>query len=162
MHPVLYHTPVVRAGEVSVANVSERLRDVVQREAERLRALGGPALSARPAPGKWCANEILGHLVDSAANNHQRFVRAALEGGLVFPGYAQDGWVSVQRWAEEDWSVIVELWIALNRHLVHLLGGLPADALSAPCRIGERPPVPLAVLAEDYLRHLEHHLATLP
>ena len=140
----------------------ERLRTIVQRESERLRSLGGPSLSARPAPGKWCAKEILGHLVDSAANNHQRFVRAALEGGLAFPGYAQDGWVSVQRWAEQDWLVIVELWCALNRHLANLLGGLPAGALSAPCRIGGKPAVPLAAVADDYVRHLEHHLATLP
>jgi len=142
-------------------DASQRLRDIVQRESARLRGLGGTSLSARPAPGKWCAKEILGHLVDSAANNHQRFVRAALDGELTFPGYVQDGWVSVQRWAEEDWPVIVELWIALNRHLAHLLSGLPARALSAPCRIGERPAVTLAALADAYLRHLEHHLATL-
>jgi hypothetical protein len=145
-----------------VVDAPKRLLDIVQRETARLRALAGPPLSARSAPGKWCAKEILGHLVDSAANNHQRFVRAALEGELVFPGYAQDGWVSVQRWAEEDWLVIVELWIALNRHLAHLLVELPAGALSAPCRIGEQPAVPLSALADDYLRHLEHHLSTLP
>jgi hypothetical protein len=142
-------------------NVPQRLVGIVERESARLRGMKGPALTARPAPGKWCAKEILGHLVDSAANNHQRFVRAALTGELSFPGYVPDGWVAAQRWAEEDWQIIVDLWTALNRHLAHVLGGLPADALSAPCRIGDRPAVTLAALAEDYLRHLEHHLATL-
>jgi hypothetical protein len=142
-------------------NVPERLLGIVARESVRLRGMDGPALSSRPAPGKWCRKEILGHLVDSAANNHQRFVRAALAGELSFPGYAQDGWVSAQRWAEEGWDVIVDLWTALNRHLAHLLAGLPAAAMSAPCRIGDRSAVTLAALAEDYLQHLEHHLATL-
>jgi len=142
-------------------NVTERLLGIVERESARLRGMQGPALTSRPAPGKWCRKEILGHLVDSAANNHQRFVRAAIAGDLSFPGYVQEGWVAVQRWAEEDWAVIVDLWTALNRHLAHLLAGLPAGALSAPCRIGDRPGVTLAALAEDYLRHLEHHLATL-
>ena len=142
-------------------NVAERLQGIVEREAARLRVMDGPSRSRRPLPGKWCPKEILGHLVDSAANNHQRFVRAALAGELSVPGDAQDGWVAVQRWADEDWTVIVDLWTALNRHLAHLLAGLPADALSAPCRIGDRPAVPLAALAEDYLRHVEHHLASL-
>jgi hypothetical protein len=142
-------------------NVPERLGGIVERESARLRSLKEPAVSRRPAAGKWCAKEILGHLVDSAANNHQRFVRAALSGELSFPGYVQDGWVAAQRWAEEDWRTVVDLWIALNRHLAHVLAGLPADALSAPCRIGDRPPVTLAALAEDYLRHVEHHLAIL-
>jgi hypothetical protein len=142
-------------------DVGERLLGIVRRESARLRDLREPTVSGRPAPGKWCAKEILGHLVDSAANNHQRFVRATLEGELSFPGYAQDGWVSVQRWAEEDWDVVVALWCALNRHLAHVLAGLPVGARSAPCRIGDRPAVTLAMLAEDYLRHLEHHLAAL-
>jgi hypothetical protein len=142
-------------------NVRERLLGIVEWETEHLRSMDGSALSSRPAPGKWCPKEVLGHLVDSAANNHQRFVRAALSGELSFPGYIQDGWVSVQRWAEEDWDIIVDLWTALNRHLAHVLAALPEAALSAPCRIGDRPVVTLAALAEDYLRHLEHHLATL-
>ncbi len=143
-------------------NVRERLLGIVERETVRLRGMDGPRLSNRLELGTWCPKEILGHLVDSAANNHQRFVRAALAGEeLSFPGFVQDGWVSVQRWAEEDWDVIVDLWAALNRHLAHVLDGLPEAARSARCRIGDRPAVTLAALAEDYLRHLEQHLATL-
>jgi hypothetical protein len=51
----------------------------------------------RPAPGKWCPREVIGHLIDSASNNHQRFVRAQFQDDLVFSGYEQDAWVSVQR-----------------------------------------------------------------
>jgi hypothetical protein len=35
--------------------------------------------SHKPAPGKWSKKEIPGHLVDSANNNHQRFLRAQFE-----------------------------------------------------------------------------------
>jgi hypothetical protein len=73
-------------------NVPQRLLGIVERESARLRGMGGPSLTDRPAPGSWCPKEILGHLVDSASNNHQRFVRAALAGEVCFPGYVQDGW----------------------------------------------------------------------
>jgi hypothetical protein len=31
----------------------------------------------RPAPERWTKKEVVGHLIDSASNNHQRFVRAS-------------------------------------------------------------------------------------
>jgi hypothetical protein len=70
----------------------ERLRTVVDDAAPRLRALGD-ASAAKPASGGWSPREIIGHLVDSATNNHRRFVVARFQDDLVFPGYEQDVWV---------------------------------------------------------------------
>ncbi len=100
----------------------------------------------------------MGHLVDSALNNHQRFVRAQLVDALDFPGYAQDDWVRCQGYAAEDWTRLVDLWAAVNRHLVHVVERIPEGALSVPVRIGANAPVPLSAVIADYLRHLEHHL----
>ncbi len=108
--------------------------------------------------GGWSRKQVIGHLIDSASNNHQRFVRAALQGSLEFPGYDQEGCVRVQAVQEMPWPVLIALWASYNRYLAHVVANLPEEALQAPCRIGSGEPVTLQFLAEDYLRHLVHHL----
>ena len=115
--------------------------------------------SAQPAlRGGWSRKQLIGHLIDSASNNHQRFVRAAIAGELVFPGYAQDENVRVQAVQELDWGLLITLWASYNRLLAHVIAKLPADQLSAICRIGNGEPVTLEFLVKDYLGHLKHHL----
>jgi hypothetical protein len=78
--------------------------------------------AARPlAPGKWSRKEIIGHLIDSAANNHARFVRAQLHDDLVFEGYDQARWVEVQRYRERPWTDLVGLWQAYNVHIASVM-----------------------------------------
>ena len=115
------------------------------------------AEAVRPG-GRWSRKEILGHLVDSAVNNHQRFVRAQLQAELVFPSYEQEGWVSVQGYAGRPWKTLVELWGSLNRHVAHVVSRFPADRLATPCRLGGGQQVTLEFIARDYVRHLRHHL----
>ena len=114
--------------------------------------------STRPAEGKWAKKEILGHLLDSASNNHQRFVRATLQGGLIFPGYDQDALVHLQNFAEVDWNFLVDFWAAYNRFLAHVIGHLPETAAGITCNIGNNTPATLGWIAEDYVAHLKHHL----
>jgi len=111
--------------------------------------------------GGWSRKQVIGHLIDSASNNHQRFVRAALQGSLDFPAYEQAGWVRVQAAEEAPWPVLLALWADYNRYLAHVIVHLPADKLEARCRIGEGEPVTLRFLAQDYLRHLLHHLGQI-
>lgn len=116
------------------------------------------AASARPQPGKWSYKEILGHLLDSASNNHQRFVRAALQGGLSFPAYEQNAFVDLQGANEADWSLLVRLWESYNRYLAHVIARLPESAAGISCSVGKNPPATLLFIAEDYVAHLKHHL----
>ena len=111
--------------------------------------------------GGWSRKQVLGHLIDSASNNQQRFVRAALQASLDFPGYDQDGCVRVQAVEEADWTLLVSLWAGYNRYLAHGIAHLPASKLETLCRIGSDEPVTLRFLAEDYLRHLLHHLGQI-
>jgi DinB superfamily len=108
--------------------------------------------------GGWSRKEVIGHLIDSASNNHQRFVRAALQESLEFPGYDQNGCIRVQAPASADWNLLVSLWAVYNRYLAHVIAHLPASKLDTPCRIGSADPVTLEFLANDYVRHLVHHL----
>ena len=141
--------------------VAEELLAAVESAAARLRALDEAVVARRPAPGKWSAKEVLGHLIDSAANNHQRFVRAQVAGPLVFPEYTQDPWVACQGYNDRPWADLVELWRAYNRHLAHLMRTLPDTGREIPCRIGDKPPVTLAWLMTDYVRHFRHHLGRI-
>jgi hypothetical protein len=141
--------------------LSAKLLRMVEAAEPRLRELGGPE-SARPVlPGGWSRREVIGHLVDSASNNHQRFVRAALQSSLELPAYDQAGSVRVQAFQEADWVLLVSLWAAYNRHLAHVLARLPAERLGTPCRIGSGQQVTLGFLAEDYVAHLAHHLGQI-
>jgi hypothetical protein len=81
-------------------DVADDLRAEVRRATEQLRGLSEPAAVAFRGDGKWTRKEILGHLVDSAANNHQRFVRVQVENPFLWPGYEQDAWVACQRSVE--------------------------------------------------------------
>jgi hypothetical protein len=142
-------------------SLSAKLSHVIS-SAETVLQQVSEAESTKPIlAGGWSSKQVIGHLIDSASNNHQRFVRAALQGSLDFPGYEQQGWVRVQAVEEEPWLSLVTLWASYSRHLAHVIAHLPAAQLEAPCRIGSGEPVTLRFLVEDYLRHLLHHLTQL-
>jgi hypothetical protein len=142
-------------------NLSVQLARIVDATEPMLRQVTEQE-SGRPAlPGGWSRKQLLGHLIDSASNNHQRFVRASLADSLEFPSYDQNGCVRVQAPANAAWPVLVSLWASYNRYLAHIIGHLPPDKLDVVCRIGSNEPVTLQYLAEDYVRHLLHHLSQI-
>ncbi len=118
-------------------------------------------------PGKWTPREIIGHLIDSASNNHQRFVRAQIpaclkNGVLEIDGYDQNDWVKVGHYNSRDMFTLVELWDTYNEQLIHIIENTPSENLETQIRIGAGGAVTLEFLIRDYLRHLKHHLAQLP
>ena len=141
--------------------LSEKLLDVVEAAVPRLREIREMESAKTVLPGGWSRKQVIGHLIDSASNNHQRFVRAALQTSLDSPGYDQEGSVRVQAVQEADWLLLVELWAAYNRYLAHVIAHLPASKLETTCRIGSGEAVTLRFVATDYLRHLVHHLSQI-
>jgi hypothetical protein len=115
-------------------------------------------------PGRedgWCAREIVGHLIDSACNNHRRFVIGRDAPPRVFQGYNQDDWVQRQRYSQVPFRDLVALWSAYNRHLAHLIAVTPAEALANSGAGPDGDVVTLGFLMEDYVQHLRHHLDQL-
>jgi hypothetical protein len=133
------------------------LSSVIASALPRLSAFTEDVAARKLAPGKWSKKEILGHLVDSAANNHQRFVRLQLEPEIRLPGYEQDGWVRVSRWQQTPWTEIIALWAAYNGHLATIIDALDPSALG---HVWHSPggDVTLEFLAHDYVDHMKHHL----
>jgi hypothetical protein len=147
-----------------------RWQHSVTQAATDLRRLSDAQARRHPAPGKWSVKEIVGHLIDSAANNHRRFVEGQFQDTLIFPRYAQDAWVTGQRYQEAAWLSLVELWAGYNDHLIHVVRGIPSAVLHQPRpahnldELGWRPvprtePATLGYLIKDYVAHLEHHVA---
>lgn len=108
-------------------------------------------------PDTWSKQEILGHLIDSALNNHQRFVRGAQDAAGDFPIYDQNRWVEVQCYNEIEWIDLVNFFVQYNYHLCRVIDVLPQEALSNPCNIGKETPVTSGFVIEDYLRQLRLH-----
>ena len=146
-----------------------RLAADVDEACSWLLTLDDDRTAERPGGGKWSPREILGHLIDSASNNHQRFVRACWQEDLVFAGYDQDAWVEAQRYQETPWPELVSLWADYNRHLARVMASVPTDVRQTPRarhnfdRIAYRPVAPdqpstLEYFMDDYVLHLEHHL----
>jgi len=141
--------------------LSEELARAVQSAEVKLRQVSEAESSTPVLKGGWSRKQVIGHLIDSASNNHQRFVRASIQGSLEFPGYDQDGCVRVQAVQSAPWPLLVTLWTDYNLYLAHVIAHLPADKLAATCRIGENEPVTLKFLADDYMTHLLHHLSQI-
>lgn len=134
-------------------------------ELDRLRAalvLLPSALADVPwRPGGWTRKQIVGHLVDSAANNRQRFVRATIDGQYAGPGYAQDTWVAVHGYGNQEWSTLLRWWQTDHEILLAVVDRIPEERLEASCAVGDDKPVTLRFLIEDYLRHQQWHFKQL-
>ena len=133
-----------------VEEIPPRLLTIPEAEA------GGQALGM-----SWSRKEVLGHLLDSAGNNLQRFVRAQYQKQMSFPRYTQDEWIAAQAYRERPWSELVELWRLSNRHLVHVMRRVPEAAFGNVCVVAEDEPSTLAHHMVDYVRHMEHHLGQI-
>jgi hypothetical protein len=141
----------------TLESASERLLEIPEAETEVALADG------------WCAKQVLGHLIDSAANNQSRFVRAQLQDDLMFDGYAQEDWVRVQKYEQEAWVSLVDLWTNYNLHLLNVIENIPQEILTMPRgkhsldkiawqTVPANQPTTLEYLIRDYAAHMQDHL----
>jgi hypothetical protein len=133
-----------------------------------LRTLSESIVNHSRVGRRWTRKEELGHLIDSALNNHQRFVRRQIhqhvtppmleDGTLFIDGYAQDEWVEVNYYSQRQWQDLVTLWVALNKQILHVMQYADEAAKYSPVVIDGGSPVLLHELMIDYVGHVKHHL----
>lgn len=124
----------------------------------RLAAISSEAASSKPGPDSWSAKEELGHLIDSAANNHQRIVRAQLEDNLSLPSYDGDRWVELHGYQNREWTELISLWRAGNLQLLSAAESTPLSAWPHTLTVGGSEPMTLGFVLDDYVTHMSHHL----
>ena len=150
----------------------EDFRSTIDYAAGRLRAIDEAQAAQPRTEDHWSSKQIIGHLIDSATNNHTRFVLGQLKDDLVFPGYDQDGWVRTNHYQDASWPQLVELWRTYNLHLHHVMSHADQAKLNTPCTlhtlqeiafktVPKSEPVTLEYLMKDYVEHLKHHLAQI-
>jgi len=150
----------------------EDFRRTLDNARRRLLEQSDPDAGRPRAAGKWSPKQIVGHLIDSAANNHARFTRAQSTDDLLFEGYDQETWVQVQAYDKRPWADLIQLWYAYNRHLADVMESTAHDALHRARRshsldrIAWRPldpetPATLDYMMRDYVGHLKHHLGQI-
>ena len=147
-------------------------RTTLAAESIRLMGIADADAGVAPTPGKWSPKEVIGHLIDSASNNHGRFVRAQMSDEMVFQGYDQDAWVNLQHYNARPWAELVSLWRAYNMHIAAIVANISPEMLSlqrtvhnldeiAWRTVPRDQPVTLESFIRDYLAHMKHHLAQI-
>ncbi|MDJ1483054.1 MULTISPECIES: DinB family protein [Xanthocytophaga] len=139
-------------------NVADDLLTIVQQAIPLLLAVSAEQASYKPSSEKWSKKEILGHLIDSACNNQQKFVRTMAQEHLDFVGYKQNFWVSAQQYNKAEWNSLVTFWKEYNHHIAHIIAFVDPGVLSHTISIEGTGPFTLEFIMKDYVEHLKHHL----
>lgn len=141
--------------------VADNLRQTLQEVLPTLRAISDEEASIKPQPEKWSKKEIIGHLIDSASNNQQKFVRTMAQPYVNFVGYAQDFWVAEQHYNNRNWEELITFWYAYNLHIAHIIESVNQAPLENTISIDGSKPFTLAFIMKDYVEHLKHHLKAI-
>lgn len=141
--------------------ISKKFRSSIAGADSSLQRLNDETADAEIRKGGWTCKQVIGHLIDSSLNNHQRFVRAAIEGRYEGPTYEQNAWIDLHGYAGMPWGVLLAHWRRQNELLCQVVERIPEYKLAAKCRVGANEPVTLEFLIEDYLTHLNHHITQI-
>ncbi|MGB6943295.1 MAG: Clp protease N-terminal domain-containing protein [Bryobacteraceae bacterium] len=146
--------PAVPLG-TSLDPAASALQRLVDDTEGRLRAHAETYGSQKLSSNGWTRKDALGHLIDRAIVHQQLVTQALMESRLTVPRFPGDDAIAVQHYADFPWAETVDLWVLLNRLLIHTMPRIPEDKLAAPCRIGSAEPVPLLRLMEAYVTHCQ-------
>jgi hypothetical protein len=140
-----------------IEDAIKKLSRLTEEFPELLKGISEMRFSSKPAPNKWSKKEILGHLIDSATNNHHRFIRVQFEHKpAIF--YDQNNWVAFNHYNELTAKQLIKFWTVYNKHLIEVLKRIPEENLDRVCKMRNGDIVTLDFLINDYVAHLEHHL----
>lgn len=146
---------------MNFTSITQGIQEVVEREEQILQNLSNEIILAKRNKQDRTVKQILGHLIDSASNNHQRMVRLQyIDTQLDFPDYRQDNdrWISIQRYQSADWNNLIQLWKFYNLHIIHIINTVNISTLANYWHDFEGAKVTLKDMIEGYLSHLHLHI----
>lgn len=141
-----------------MVNTANHLREVIEKTFPILDNINEVDAAIKRAPGKWSKKEIIGHLLDSACNNQQKFVRIMIAESVDFIGYQQDDWVIIQQYQTRSWKNLLLFWKHYNFQLADLIERVEPNKLENKIAIDGKGPFTLEFIIKDYVEHLKHHL----
>ncbi|KIO77166.1 hypothetical protein TH53_11065 [Pedobacter lusitanus] len=140
-----------------IAQSIQRLHFLCETIPQLLNEIDDHIFSLKPAAHQWSKKEIIGHLIDSAIANHQRFVRAQFEDTPKIT-YDQNNCNTFNYYNQIDSNQVISFWTVYNKQLLELIRLIPQELLMRRCFAGGDESVTLAFIFNDYVQHLEHHL----
>ena len=112
----------------------------------------------RISDDKWTLKEMVGHLIDSASNNHQRFIRLQIEKEIKFPEYDHEQWKDLSKIYEFEFIELINLWKSYNHFLLHLIKNIDAKDYNNKWIIEDKE-ITLKFIIEDYFgQHMDWHI----
>ena len=141
-------------------NTIEELNQVVENFTTKIGKIPEADFSSKPLPHKWSKKEVLGHLIDSGQNNLRRFICGQYETAPPKITYDQDFWVASNGYQKMEKEDVVQLWNLVNRQIGAVLGNMSEKNYQRQCDTGNgREQLhSLQWLADDYVKHMKHHL----
>src|SRR3954469_17821117 len=138
----------------------QELNQIIETYAAQFNAIADSDFSAKPNPLKWSKKEVLGHLIDSAQSNLRRFVCGQYELSPPNITYDQNFWVTANDYEHAPKEDVILLWKLINRRIAAILKNMPPENYDRECDTGKQSVQlhTLAWLADDYVRHMKHHL----
>lgn len=145
---------------IHFSHIINGIQEVINIEEEFLKSLDDQTITAHYNKQNRSIRQILGHLIDSASNNHQRIVRLQYNKILTFPDYRQDNdlWITLQDYQHADWNDLIQLWKFYNRHIIHIINTVDITQLNNYWFDFEGTKVTLQDMIEGYLTHLNLHI----
>lgn len=138
----------------------QELQQIITDFTSRISAIPENEFKAKPNPTKWSKQEVLGHLIDSAQNNLRRFIVGQYAESPPHIIYDQDAWVLSNDYGHSSKEETIQLWLLINKQICRVLGTMPSASYSKVCNTGKNEVElrTLQWLAEDYVKHMKHHL----
>ncbi|MGE0589512.1 MAG: DinB family protein [Cyclobacteriaceae bacterium] len=139
---------------------TKELSAIVEDYAKKISQFSEEEMAAKPNPNKWSKKEVIGHLIDSGQTNLRRFIVGQYESKPPKIVYEQDFWVSASGYQSMKAKDVIELWRLVNLQICQVLNNMNPDNYNKTCDSGKLQPSihTLEWLAEDYVKHLKHHI----
>lgn len=140
-------------------SITNGIARIVDRWEGKSDSLTQEEISERRNHQNRTVKQLVGHMVDSASNNHQRMTRLQYNDVLEFPDYTQDNdrWIAIQNYQGFEWNNLVSLWKFCNLHIVHVIKNVDTSKLGNVWTDYEGNKVTLADMVAGYLSHLQLH-----